>query len=219
MIAPEHLRKYLPQLSTELIALFAQHGTIANVDPATEILQEGQSVKVIPLVLEGLIKVFSRNEERELLLYYIEPSESCVMSFLAGIRNKPSKIFASTEVPTKVLLLPSHLVAQWTHQYPALNTLFYDLYNTRYTELLDTLNQLIFQKLDGRLYDYLVEKSRLSHSTILDIRHREIALDLGTSREVITRVLKKLEKEGKLRQLDQGIEIRPDSLRQARDDA
>lgn len=207
MVEPEVIRKYLPHLNSELLRVFAEHGTIADVDSDTEILQEGQSVKVIPLVLEGLIKVFSRNEERELLLYYIEPSESCVMSFLAGIRNKPSKIFASTEKPTKVLLLPSHLVAQWTYQFPSLNTLFYDLYNTRYSELLDTLNQLIFQKLDGRLFDYLQEKSRVSNTRLLNIRHREIALDLGTSREVITRVLKKLEKEGRIRQVEHGIEL------------
>ncbi len=129
------------------------------------------------------------------------------MSFLAGIKNKPSKIFAVTEKPTRVILLPSQNVESWIHQYPALNTLFYDLYNARYSELIDTLNQLIFQKLDGRLLDYLKEKSRLSSSRLLDLRHREIAQELGTSREVITRVLKKLEKEGKIRQQEHGIEL------------
>ena len=95
----------------------------------------------------------------------------------------------------------------WTHQYPAFNTLFYDLYNSRYSELIDTLNQLIFQKLDGRLFEYLKEKSRVKSTKQLDLRHREIAQELGTSREVITRVLKKLEKEGKIRQRENGIEI------------
>jgi CRP/FNR family transcriptional regulator len=73
--------------------------------------------------------------------------------------------------------------------------------------LLDTLHQLIFQKLDSRLYGYLIEQSQLKNTLTLDLRHREIAHDLGTSREVITRVLKKLEKEGKIRQREGGIEV------------
>jgi CRP/FNR family transcriptional regulator len=201
------IKKYLSFIGKDLQQVFAQDGVIMDFESGTEILHEGQSVKMIPLVLEGLIKVFTRNEDRELLLYYIEPSESCVMSFLAGIKNKPSKIFAVTEKPTKMILLPSHKVEVWTNQYPALNTLFYDLYNARYSELIDTLNQLIFQKLDGRLYEYLKEKSRVKSTKQLDLRHREIAQELGTSREVITRVLKKLEKEGKIRQRENGIAL------------
>lgn len=201
------LKKKLPLIDATLLQAFADDGIIMDFESGKEILHEGQSVKMIPLVLEGLIKVYTRNEDRELLLYYIEPQESCVMSFLAGIKNQPSKIFAITEKPTKVILLPSRKVESWIHQFPALNTLFYDLYNVRYSELIDTLNQLIFQKLDGRLLDYLKEKSRVNSSRLLDLRHREIALELGTSREVITRVLKKLEKEGKIRQQDRGIEL------------
>ena len=201
------LKKFLPLLDGDLLQAFAEDGVIMDFDSEQEILHEGQSVKMIPLVLEGLIKVYTRNDERELLLYYIEPHESCVMSFLAGIKNQPSKIFALTEKPTKVVLLPSRKVETWIHQFPALNNLFYNLYNVRYSELIDTLNQLIFQKLDGRLIDYLKEKGRVNSSRFLDLRHREIALELGTSREVITRVLKKLEKEGKIRQADRGIEL------------
>jgi CRP/FNR family transcriptional regulator len=201
------LKKFLPLIDAKLLQAFADEGVIMDFDSGQEILHEGQSVKMIPLVLEGLIKVYTRNDERELLLYYIEPRESCVMSFLAGIKNQPSKIFAITEKPTKVILLPSRKVESWIHQFPTLNTLFYDLYNVRYSELIDTLNQLIFQKLDGRLLEYLKEKSRVNSSRNLDLRHREIALELGTSREVITRVLKKLEKEGKIRQQDRGIEL------------
>jgi CRP/FNR family transcriptional regulator, anaerobic regulatory protein len=207
MIDLNLIKKYLPHIGVDLQEAFAAEGVLKEVAAQTEILQEGQHVTMIPLVLEGLIKVYTRNEERELLLYYIEPSESCVMSFLAGIKNQPSKIFALTEAPTKMLLLPSRSVEQWIQQFPRLNNIFYDLYNTRYSELIDTLNQLIFQRLDSRIYDYLKEKSRVKSTRILDLRHREIALELGTSREVITRVLKKLEKEGKVRQVENGIEI------------
>ncbi|MCK6617255.1 MAG: Crp/Fnr family transcriptional regulator [Cyclobacteriaceae bacterium] len=186
---------------------FASEGILTELDSGTEILKEGQSVKVIPIVLNGLVKVFTRHEDKELLLYYIRPRESCVMSFLAGIKNQPSRIFALAEERATLLLLPSKKVEQWINEYPQLNNLFYDLYNNRYSELIDTLHQLIFQKLDARLYDYLVEKSRLKGTPLLDLRHREIAQDLGTSREVITRVLKKLEKEGRIRQTHLGIHL------------
>ncbi len=206
-VDPEIIRYFLPQIGTDLQRVFSEEGTLMEVPAGKEIMKEGQSVKMIPIVLEGLVKVFTRYEDKELLLYYIEPSESCVMSFLAGIKNLPSKIFAHTETDTQLLLLPSSSVEIWTRHYPQLNYLFYDLYNTRYTELIDTLNQLIFQKLDSRIYEHLRDKSRITGNTILNLRHREIANALGTSREVITRVLKKLEKEGKVRQTPAGIEL------------
>jgi len=207
MVELEVIRKFLPHLGNDLQKAFAQEGILKEIPAHTEVMQEGKHVTLIPLVLEGLIKVYTRNEDRELLLYYIEPRESCVMSFLAGIKNQPSKIFATTELPSKLLLLPARSVETWVEKFPGLNYLFYDLYNTRYSELIDTLNQLIFQRLDVRIFEYLKEKSRVTATRLLDLRHREIAQELGTSREVITRVLKKLEKEGKVKQTDKGLEL------------
>lgn len=207
MVELEVIRKFLPHLGNDLQKAFAQEGILKEIPAHTEVMQEGKHVTLIPLVLEGLIKVYTRNEDRELLLYYIEPRESCVMSFLAGIKNQPSKIFATTELPSKLLLLPARSVETWVEKFPGLNYLFYDLYNTRYSELIDTLNQLIFQRLDVRIFEYLKEKSRVTGTRLLDLRHREIAQELGTSREVITRVLKKLEKEGKVKQTDKGLEL------------
>jgi CRP/FNR family transcriptional regulator, anaerobic regulatory protein len=206
-VEPDIVKKYFPFIGSRLQQVIAQDGVLMDFESNTEILNEGQSVKMIPLVLDGLIRVFIRNEDKELLLYHIEPSQSCVMSFLAGIRNKPSRIFAVTEQSTRAILLPAQKVAMWTAQFPEINHLFYDLYDVRYSELIDTLNQLIFQRLDSRLLDYLKEKSRLQAGPLLNLRHRQIALDLGTSREVVTRVLKKLEREGKIIQHGNGIRL------------
>jgi len=92
-------------------------------------------------------------------------------------------------------------------QYPAINELFFQQYNLRYTEMLDTINSLLFDKMDQRLYNYLLEKSKLKGEKILTVRHKQIAGELGTAREVITRVMKRLEQEGKVRQLPEGIQI------------
>jgi CRP/FNR family transcriptional regulator len=206
-LAVAEIKKFLPGFDNELLEEIASHGQIKEVPEGVEILKEGQYVKVIPIVLEGLVKTFTRAEEKELLLYYIGPAQSCIMSFSAGLSNAPSRIFALTEDPSLLLLLPSEKLAKWVKQYPQINELFFQQYNLRYTEMLDTINSLLFDKLDQRLYNYLVEKSKLKGEKILPLRHKQIAGELGTAREVITRVMKRLEQEGKVRQLPEGIEI------------
>ncbi|NOT50943.1 MAG: Crp/Fnr family transcriptional regulator [Chitinophagaceae bacterium] len=201
------IKSYLPAFGNELLAEIAAAGSIMEVPEGKEILREGQYIKTVPIVLLGLVKVFTRTEEKELLLYYIGSAQSCIMSFSAGLTNSPSRIFAITEEPTTLLLLPAAKLNKWIKQYPALNELFYQQYNLRYTEMLNTINSLLFERMDHRLHNYPQEKSKLKGEKILNLRHKEIAAELGTAREVITRVLKKLEQEGKIRHRPGGIEI------------
>ncbi|MBL0006836.1 MAG: Crp/Fnr family transcriptional regulator [Saprospiraceae bacterium] len=201
------LSKLLTPLHPDLRKELEAHAILKEVPQGTEILREGQYVKVIPIVLEGLIKVFSRHEEKELLLYYIKPQESCIMSFAAGMKNEPSKIFAVTEEDTTALLLPTDKVALWVRDYPEVNQLFFQQYNLRYSDLLTTIHQLLFERMDKRLLDYLVNKSLLTGRNPIKISHRQIAAELGTAREVISRIMKKLENDGKIRQEANTIEI------------
>ena len=173
----------------------------------TEILREGQYIKVIPLVLNGAIKVFTRFKEKELLLYYIRPDESCIMSFAASMRNEPSKVFAITEVDTQAILLPITKIEKWFNNYPKFNSLFFRLYNERYIDMLDTINHLLFNKLDQRVLSHLQEKEEISGDQLVKTTHKQIANELGTAREVISRVMKKLEKEDKLVQRSDGIQL------------
>jgi CRP/FNR family transcriptional regulator, anaerobic regulatory protein len=201
------IRSHIPFLEDALLMEIAKEGEWIELDSGTQILREGQYVKVIPIVMKGLVKVFTQAENRELLLYYIRPSESCIMSFSAILNNDPSKIFAITEEPSQLLLIPAEKIIQWLRTYPKLNSLFYQQYDIRYAELIETIQQLLFNRLDQRIYDYLQELSRVKATTLIQVKHRQIAQDLGTSREVITRTLKKLEKENKVRQTEKGIEI------------
>lgn len=201
------IKKHLYFLGPELLEEVIRFSIIKDIPEDTEILSEGQYIRVIPIVIQGLIKVYSRYEDKELLLYYIEPFQSCIMSFSASLKNEPSRIYAVTEENTRALLLPVDKVSAWIKQFPGMNTLFYQQYNIRYAELLDTIKYLLYHKLDKRIMDYLVEKSRIKGEKILNIRHKQIANELGTAREVITRLLKKMEKEGKVRQVPEGIEI------------
>ena len=202
-----NLPKALSHINTELAKEIMAVSVVKEIPQDTEILKEGQYVKVIPIVIDGLIKVFSRHEEKELLLYYIKPDESCIMSFSASLRNDPSKVFAITEEDTTVLLIPSDKAAKWTQQSPDFNSLFFQQYNVRYSDLLDTIHHVLFDKMDKRLYDYLRSKSELTLKNPMKISHRQIANELGTAREVISRVMKKLEHEGKVRQHSNSIEI------------
>ncbi|MFM9946794.1 MAG: Crp/Fnr family transcriptional regulator [Saprospiraceae bacterium] len=197
----------LSHFNSDLVAEIMAVSTIKEVPKETEILRIGQYVKVIPFVLKGLIKVFSSYEDKELLLYYIRPNESCVMSFTAHLKNEPSRVFALTEEDTIILLLPVDKISQWTRRFPDINLLFFQQYNLRYSDLIDTINHVLFDKMDKRLYDYLQEKVNITKKNPLKISHRLIAGELGTAREVVSRVMKKLEVEGKVKQTGNYIEL------------
>ena len=201
------IKSNLSFLGPKLLDDILKSSSILEFEKNTELVREGQFVKVIPIVISGLIKVFSRQEDKELLLYYIKPSESCVMSFSAILENTPSQIFAITEEDTTVLLLPTSKINNWVKTFPSFNHLFFQQYNARYSDLLKTINHLLFDKLDTRLYNYLIEKKNITRKNPIRISHRQIANELGTAREVVSRLIKKLEKENKVKQLTNEIEI------------
>jgi CRP/FNR family transcriptional regulator, anaerobic regulatory protein len=196
--------KYLGKdLTSELLNV----SVIKTFPLNSELVKEGHYVKYIPIVLSGLVKVYTQFEEKELLLYYIKPDQSCIMSFSSCINNDKSKIFAVTEEESSVLLIPSDKIAKWVIDFPSINRLFYQQYDMRYSELVDTIHQMLYYKLDKRLLDYLSEKVRLTGKNPIKISHKEIANDLGTAREVVSRLVKKYEKQNILKQYHDSIEL------------
>lgn len=194
-------------LGHELLNEIQQFSTIQEFPSNTELVREGQYIKVVPIVISGLVKVYTQFEDKELLLYYIQPDQSCIMSFSSCIQHEKSKIVAITEEPSELMLMPADKVESWIIKYPVLNRLFYQQYDLRYNEMIETIQQLLYFKLDKRLLEYLQIKVAVSGKNPVKIVHKEIAQDLGTAREVVSRLLKKLEQRGVLRQLHDGIEI------------
>ena len=194
------IRRQLAFLGYNLVEELITHATIQDIPKNTEILRADQYVKVLPIVLDGLVKVYSRFEDRELLLYYIQPKQSCVMSFAASLKNSPSRVFAVTEQDSKILLIPVQRISEWLKNYPNFGNLFYEQYDLRYAELLDTIHHVLINKMDKRLYNYLVDKTRMLDKNEIRMSHSQIANELGTVREVISRVIKKLEIEGLVEQ-------------------
>lgn len=207
MVTDAKVIQALSFLEKELVEEILKNSILLECEPGALLIKEGQYIKHLPVVLDGVIKVFSRYEDKDLLLYYIQPRQSCIVSFEAAIHNDPSKIYAEAEQPSKIILIPSGLVSGWIQRFPRFSQLFFDLYHRRYLDLLDTINQLVFKTLDQRLLSYLQEKSKIANSKELNLRHHQIARDLGTAREVVSRVMKKLEQEGKIMQTQKGIKI------------
>jgi CRP/FNR family transcriptional regulator len=198
MISKEEIQTQLGFLGKDLVSKILSISSTHEVKSETEILKEGQYITSIPIVIKGLLKVFTRHEDKELLLYYIQSSESCIMSFSASLSQGKSSIFAKTIEDSIILLIPADKVTELTQNFPAFNALFHQQYKLRYSDLLDTINHLVFSHLDERLYRFLKETSRIKKENPLKISHRQIAVELGTAREVISRVMKKLEKEQKI---------------------
>ncbi len=190
------LKDKIPGFSADFYEDLLKYGKVMSFPASQSILKEGAYVNVIPIVLGGILKVTKKEEDKEILLYYIEKGQSCVMSFSACITNTQSKIFASTEEDSELLLLPSDKLMLLVSKYPSFANYFFSLYQERYEDLINSIDLLVFKKFDERLLRYLKEKSKISGNNSLRVTHQEIANDTGTLREVVSRTLKKLEKDG-----------------------
>lgn len=163
------------------------------------ILSIGQVVRVIPLMLEGTIKISRQdNNGKELLLYYMNAQESCAMTFTCCMQQYPSEIQATAETAVTFIAIPISVMDEWLIKFPTWKSFAMRTIRNRFNELLQAIDQLAFQKLDERLVHYLKEKSKATGSTLINLSHEEIASELASSREVISRLLKKLENDKKL---------------------
>lgn len=174
-------------------------GKFSSVKADTVILDIGQTVRMMPIVLSGSIKVTRIDEEgRELLLYYVNPSEGCAMTFTCCMQHHPSEVRAIAEEDTEMLAVPIAVMDEWIVKYPSWKSFVMRTIRQRFQELMKTIDQIAFQRLDERLVHYLKEKSKATQSTLINLSHEQIANDLATSRVVISRLLKKLENDKKL---------------------
>ncbi len=175
------------------------YGTVKTFHDGDVILNENAYIKVIPIVTRGTIKVMRTEEDgHEILLYYIQPGESCIMSFLGGMHHETSKIKAVAEEETEILLIPIDKVSSLIKEFPEWLDYIFRLYHKRFEELLQVVNDIAFKKIDERLLDLLKKKSEISNSKTLNITHEQLANELGTARVVISRLLKQMEKSGVL---------------------
>lgn len=186
-------------INSTLLEKLKKEGTTKSFAPDTVLIDENDYIKFVPIVLNGSIKVFKLDEDgREMLLYYIKPGESCVMSFLGATCNGTSKIKAVVEEEADVLILPVHKATELIRENPQWVQFIFELYNRRFDELLSVVNAIAFQKVDVRLWELLKTKVKMLKTDELNITHQQLADELGTAREVVSRLLKQLERDKKI---------------------
>lgn len=187
-------------LEKELQQEILKIGVSKTFQPNEVLIREGQFITSFPIVLKGLIRVSRNNDDgNELLLYYLKQNEVCAMSLTCCMTNLTSTIKAVAEEETAVIMLPVEMLDNWICKYPGWKQFVMHSFQNRFRELIDTIDSIAFLNLDERLVKYLVERHKQSGTTILNETHQELALRLNTSREVVSRLLKKLEKDGKVK--------------------
>ena len=151
---------------------------------------------MVPIVLEGSIKIMRMDEDgKELFLYYLEPGETCALSLTCCSSSRPSEIKAVTEERTVILAVPDEKHEEWLDHFKQWKDFVAMTYQSRFHEMLIALDAVAFKRMDERLMRYILTKMKQHKSNELHTTHQEIANELGTSREVISRLLKQLEKK------------------------
>ena len=164
------------------------------------LVNEGDTLNKIPVLKKGLIKVYKEdiNLDKEVLLYYVKPHQTCMMSIISCLKNSKSIVNAKLEVDSEIILIPSDKIRQWNSNYPEFNKFILEIFIERYFELMTIINELTFENLDYRIIKILKFRSHNESKKIVNVTHYQIAKIVGTTREVVSRILKKLEKESKI---------------------
>lgn len=198
----EVVKTKFPQLASSgaLLEEIEKIGFLNEFKKNEIVLKENSFVKFIPLLLKGLIKIYKEEENGgEVLLYYIKPGETCIFSVMAGEKNERVKVKGVAEEDCMVILIPKEKLFSLRKNFPNWNLFIYEQFNEKFEEVIDMVKVLTFSNKEKMLEKFLITKSTLNKSKTVNKSHQEIANELGSSREVISRLLKKLEKEGKIK--------------------
>jgi len=182
------------QPSAKMLSKLFEYGQQKSFKEGDVILNENAYIKSVPIVISGSMRVMRTDEDgRELLLYYIKSGESCIMSFLGGLHDDTSKVKAIAEEAAEVLFVPVDKVREMIKEFPEWTEYIFRLYHKKFEELLAVINDVAFKKMDERLLDFLKKKCELSGEKTIHITHEQIAIELGSARVVISRLLKHME--------------------------
>ncbi|MBN8703812.1 MAG: Crp/Fnr family transcriptional regulator [Bacteroidetes bacterium] len=201
------MRKEILFTDVELLDSITQQAVKKLLKPNTILLSPGDTIKFIPIVIKGSIRIVLQNKEgREYFLYYIFPGESCAMSLSCCQASRKSEIKAVVEDETEILLVPINFVDEWM-KYPEWKKFTSNTQAQRFSELLETIELIAFSKLDEQLLTYLNKRIQATGVRTIKITHQEIADELNSPREVITRLLHQLQIQKKVKLSRNAIEV------------
>ena len=184
----------------DLLSEILSIGEYKKAKEGAELIDIGNEIRFMPLVISGAIKILREDEKGdELALYFIEQGDTCAMTITCCLGSSKSKIRAVAERDTELLMIPVEKIGEWMSTYKTWQRFIMQSYHERMQELLEAIDTIAFLNMDERLIKYLKDKAIVNRNEIIQVTHKEIANDLHTSRVVISRLLKALEKNGKIK--------------------
>jgi CRP/FNR family transcriptional regulator len=189
-----------PELREEIL----KSGSLVRANEGDMLIREGQYLDFLPIVIKGEIRVFQEKDDREILLYYVRPGETCMMSLSSAYFDYNSAANGMAVAPTEVLILPAHLIATWQLKFQSWNKFIIHTFKKRYDELLHAFGSVAFKPISVRVKEYLDNYVRNHNSRKIPLSHQTLANELGTTRVVISRILKQLESD-KVIKLSRGV--------------
>ena len=193
-----------PELIKEIVAI----GRLKKIESDQLLVDPDSPGGEIPFVMTGLLKVMRQDENgNEVFLYYLEGGETCAMSITCCIEGRKAEFKVVAEENSTLWMIPMNYMDVWVTKYKSFRSFIFGSYQTRFDELLTTIDSIVFHKMDERLYRYLLDTKQATGSFSIYKTHEQIAIALNTSRVVVSRLLKQLVNEGKIEQYRNRIEI------------
>lgn len=195
---------------SELVEKLAKLGTLKTFKEGEEMMRTGQYFRSTLLIVDGLVKLYREGDEGgEFFVYYIEPGNACALSMVCASQQRTSEVMARAMADSKAILVPIDEMDQLMLEHRSWYYFVLETYRNRFEELLTVIDAIAFKAMDERLEFYLIKQSRTLESTVIHTTHQEIANDLNTSREVISRLLKKMEQKGMISLQRNQIDLAP----------
>ena len=191
------LQKQFPMFDDQLTHRLAELGTLKTFEEGEELMRTGQYFRSTMLIVEGLVKLYREGDNGgEFFVYYIEPGNACALSMVCASQQKTSELMARAMTPSKAIMVPIDKMDALMLEHKSWYYFVLETYRARFEEMLTVVDAIAFKAMDERLEFYLKNQARTLETTIIKTTHQEIANDLNTSREVISRLLKKMEQNG-----------------------
>ena len=193
------VKVYSPVFEAPLIKELQEKSMLVTASAGQGLMNPGQAIKVVPLVLSGTLKVSRINAEgQELLLYYVREGGGCAMTFSCGLMSIPSQVKGTAEDDLSMLCVAVSTMEEWMVKFPTWKKYIMGTIVHEFLDVIKSVDEVTFKKMDDRLVSYLKGKSKIAGSTVINLTHQQIADDMGTNRVVVSRLLKKLETDKRL---------------------
>ena len=193
-----------PELLTEI----EKFGTLVTLKKDDLLIDVGSKITQVPLLLNGAIKIVREDKNGdEIVLYFLERGDTCAISFVNCLNKSKSKVRGVAEKDSEAIYIPVKKLEEWMAKYKTWREFVIESYSSRLDEMIEAIDTLAFMKMDERLFKYLSDKVKIMRDTTLNITHQQIAIDLNTSRVVVSRLLKQLENLGKIKLHRNKIEV------------